>query len=131
MKNLLLMTVILLLVGSMAYAQQGASSPPTSQQTKQEAQQYLDQGKKNASNFDSTLATLNAGNISNKDAAKFKQLKAEIQDLEDKINTEQGKIKATLDKGEQVSKVALNKIQALIDKHKEKLTELETFASSS
>ena len=130
MKNVLLITVILLLAGSMVYAQQGTSSPPTSQQTKQEAQQFLDQGKKNSSNFESTLAELNAGNTSNRDTTRFNQLKSEIQSLETKINTEQGKIKATLDKGAKVNKDALDRVQGLIDQHKAKLAELESFASS-
>jgi TolA-binding protein len=128
--------VVILFATSIAvFAQQAnnqrASSRPTSEQTKESARQYLEQSKSNASQFDSMQTALNARNVSNDDTRNFNQLKAEIEKLEASIVAEQNKISATLEKGLKVSRETLDNVQRLIDKHKEKLAELETFSSSS
>jgi TolA-binding protein len=128
--------VVILFATSIAvFAQQTttqrASSRPTSAQTKESAREYLEQGKSNASQFDSVQANLNARNVSNDDARNYNQLKAEIEKLEAAIVAEQNKISSTLEKGVKVSRETLDNVQRLIDKHKEKLAELESFSSSS
>ena len=128
MKRFLWTSVILILAGTMVYAQQAGT--PSSAQIKQGAQQYLNEVQTNSSQFESTLADLNAQNISNKDAAAFNQLKTEISKLETLINTEQAKIKAALDKNSKVSSQVLDRVQSLINQHKAKMAELEDFTSS-
>jgi len=126
--------VVILFATSIAvFAQQAnrTSSRPTSEQTKENAKQYLEQGKSNASQFDSVQASLNARNVGNDDERNFNQLKAEIERLEASIVAEQNKISATLEKGIKVSRETLDNVQRLIDKHKDKLTELQTFSSGS
>jgi TolA-binding protein len=128
--------VVILFATSIAvFAQQSntqrASSRPTSEQTKENARQYLDEGKSRATQFDSMQANLNTRNVSNDDTRNFNQLKAEIEKLEAQIVAEQNKISATLEKGLKVSRETLDNVQRLIDKHKEKLAELETFSSST
>jgi hypothetical protein len=124
--------VVILLATSIAvFAQQTTTrtSRPTSEQTKDSAKQYLEQGKTNASQFDSMQASLNTRNVGNDDARNFNQLRAEIEKLEASIVAEQNKISATLEKGIKVSRDTLDNVQRLIDKHKEKLTELEAFSA--
>ena len=128
MKQFFLTAVVVFLTGTMVYAQQ-ASNQPTSAQTKQEAQQYLDQVKSNSSQFDSDLADIIALNSSNKDMANFNQLKAEIDRLETLITTERDRIKNNLDSGKKVSSQVLEKYERLINQHKAKLEELEAFVS--
>jgi len=126
--------VILLATGIAVFAQQATaprSSRPTSEQTRESAKQYLEQGKTNSSQFDSMQASLNARNVGNDDARNFSQLKAEIERLEASIVAEQNKISTTLEKGLKVSRETLDNVQRLIDKHKEKLTELQNFSSGS
>jgi hypothetical protein len=125
--------VILLATGIAVFAQQTntqrTSNRPTSDQVKSNAKQFSDQGKANASDFDSMQASLNARNTSNDDARQFNQLKSEIEKLEASIVAEQNKISATLEKGVKVSRETLDNVQRLIDKHKEKLAELDAFSS--
>jgi peptidoglycan hydrolase CwlO-like protein len=124
--------VVILLTTSIAvFAQQTTTrtSRPTSEQTKDSAKQYLEQSKTNSSQFDSMQASLNTRNVGNDDARSFNQLKAEIEKLEASIVAEQNKISATLEKGVKVSRETLDNVQRLIDKHKEKLAELETFSA--
>ena len=126
--------IILLTAGIAVFAQQAnttRSSRPTSEQTKSNAKQYADQANSNASQFASTQTDLNARNVSNDDARYFNQLKGEIERLEAQIVAEQNKISATQEKGIKVSQETLDNVQKLIDKHNEKVTELQTFASSS
>jgi uncharacterized protein HemX len=128
----ILVVVILLSTGIAVFAQQTTTqrtSRPTSEQTKDSAKQYLEQGKTNASQFDSMQASLNSRNIGNDDARSFNQLKAEIEKLEASIVAEQNKISTTLEKGIKVSRETLDNVQRLIDKHKEKLAELEAFSA--
>jgi len=124
--------VILLSTSIAVFAQQtttARTTRPTSAQTKESAKQYLEQGKTNASQFDSMQASLNARNIGNDDARSYNQLKAEIEKLEASIIAEQNKISSTLEKGVKVSRETLDNVQRLIDKHKEKLSELEAFSA--
>jgi uncharacterized coiled-coil protein SlyX len=127
------MVVILLTTGIAVFAQQStrASNRPTSDQTRASARTFLDQSKSNASQFDSTQSSLNTRNISNDDARNFNQLRAEIQRLESQIASEQSRISATLDKGIKVSRDTLDNVQRLMDRHKEKVAELESFTSAS
>ena len=124
---------VVLFVGSIVavYAQQsstGDSSPPTSAQTKQNAQQYVNQAKSNLSQFESTQAALNASNTSNRDTATYNRLKGEIEKLEASINTEQGKIKASLDSNTKVNPELFERVDRLIEAHKRKVAELEAFS---
>ena len=129
MKKFLLTIVILFVAGSFVlYAQQ--ASPPSSAQTKQNAQQYLGQGKTNSSQFETTLNDLIARNKSNKDAATYNRLRSEIDRLEEQIKKEETQMGVSLDRGTKVSADSLNKIQRLVDQHKAKLAELESFISS-
>jgi len=124
--------VVILLATSMAvFAQQTRSTRPTSDQTRDNAKQFLDQGKTNATQFDSMQANLNTRNTANDDTRNFNQLRTEIERLEASIVAEQNKISTTLEKGLKVSRETLDNVQRLIDKHKEKLAELEKFSSST
>jgi len=125
--------VAVLMATSIAvFAQQSSttkSARPTSDQTKENAKQYLEQGKTNASQFESMQSSLNTRNVGNDDARNFNQIKAEIERLEAQIVAEQNKISATLEKGIKVSRETLDNVQRLIDRHKDKLTELQNFSS--
>ena len=126
--------VVILFATSIAvFAQQANrnSTRPTSDQTKESARQYLEQGKANATQFDSVQKNLNSRNVGNDDERTFNQLKAEIERLEASIVAEQNKISATLEKGLKVSRETLDNVQRLIDKHNDKLTELQAFSSGS
>jgi len=123
--------VVILLATSMAVFAQTRSTRPTSEQTRDSAKQFLEQGKTNATQFDSMQSSLNSRNIGNDDARNFNLLKTEIERLEASIVAEQNKISATLEKGLKVSSETLDNVQRLIDKHKDKLAELEKFSSSS
>jgi TolA-binding protein len=123
--------VVILLATSMAVFAQTRSTRPTSEQTRDNAKQFLEQGKTNATQFDTMQSNLNARNIGNDDARNFNLLKTEIERLEASIVSEQNKISATLEKGLKVTRETLDNVQRLIDKHKEKLAELEKFSTSS
>jgi len=126
--------VVILFATSIAvFAQQAnrTSSRPTSEQTKDSARQFAEQGKSNSSQFDSVQASLNTRNIGNDDERTFNQLRAEIERLEASIVAEQNKISTTLEKGIKVSRETLDNVQRLIDKHKEKVAELQAFSAGS
>jgi len=130
--------VVVLFVGSIVavYAQQSSSanansSLPSSAQTKQSAQQTVSQAKSNSSQFEASQATLNASNISNRDAATYNRIKGEIDRLETLIKTDQAKMKAALDNNSEVSHELFQRIDRLIDEHKKKIAELEAFIGSS
>ena len=129
MKRILLTAVILLLAGTVIYAQQSASNLPTSDQTRQSAQQFLNTGKSNSSQFDSTLTDFKTRNASNDDASAFRRLSYEITQLEAKINSEGARINDLLNKGSQVSDVRLGRYEQLVRQHQTKLVELESFVS--
>jgi len=132
MKRIFLV-VVLLVTGIAVFAQQAntqrTTNRPTSQQTKDSAKQYLEQAKSSASKYDSVQADLNARNVSNDDERHFNQLKAEIERLEATIVAEQNKISSTLEKGIKVSRETLDNVSRLLEKHKEKVAELEAFSS--
>jgi len=125
--------VIFFAAGITVFAQQTTriSSRPTPEQTRENMKQYLEQGKSKASQFDSTQAELNARNAGNDDERRFNQLKTEIERLEALIKAEQHSISNTLEKGLKVSRDTLDNVQRMLDKHNEKLAELETITSRS
>jgi cob(I)alamin adenosyltransferase len=123
--------VVILLTTSMAVFAQAKSTRPTSDQTRDNAKQFLDQGKTNASQFDSMQSSLNARNTSNDDARNFNQIRTEIERLEAQIVSEQNRISATLEKGLKVTRETLDNVQRLIDRHKDKLAELEKFSGNA
>ena len=133
MKRIFLTIVILLVTGIAVFAQQAtaleASSRPTSSQTREDAREYLTQGRSLSSQFTSSQAELNARNTSNNDAHTFGQLRAELDRLEAAITQEQNRRAASLDKGLKVEQDSLDNIQPLIDQYNAKLAELETFLS--
>jgi uncharacterized protein HemX len=127
------MVVILLATGIAVFAQQAntqrTTNRPSSQQTKDSAKQYLEQAKSSATKYDSVQTDLNTRNTSNDDERRFNQIKAEIERLEAAIVAEQNKISSTLEKGIKVSRETLDNVQRMLDKHKEKVAELESFSS--
>jgi predicted nucleic acid-binding Zn-ribbon protein len=132
MKRTLLVTIMLLTIGMMVYAQQqaGGSSLPTTAETKQNAQQVLDQAKTNSSQFESILASLREQNTSNGDADAYRKLKLNIDQLELRIKKDEAQIQALLDKGQKISPTMMDEIQRLIDQHKTAMTEMESFISA-
>ena len=129
MKKILLTAIVLLAIGIMAYAQQGASGNASSNQIKQNAQQFLNQAKSNNSDFQSNLADLKDRNGSNRDSYIFSRLKTEIEHIEATINSEQRSISTSLDKGTKVNSEVINRIENFINQHSAKLQELEDFVS--
>jgi hypothetical protein len=130
MKRIILAAVILLFTCIMVYAQQAqGGSPPSSSQTRQTSQQYLSQARSNSTQFESMLADLTARNAGNRDMETFNRIKAEIDRLEASINIEESRMRTNLDNGRKVDPEMLNRIQRLIDQHKAKLAELESFIS--
>jgi len=125
--------VIFFTAGITVFAQQTTriSSRPTQEQTRENMKQFLEQGKSKASQFDSTQAELNARNAGNDDERRFNQLRTEIERLEALIKAEQHSISNTLEKGLKVSRDTLDNVQRMLDKHNEKLAELETITSGS
>ncbi|MDR2575033.1 MAG: hypothetical protein LBC52_01165 [Treponema sp.] len=123
--------VILFTAGITVFAQQAnrVSNQPTPEQTRENMKQYVEQGKSKASQLSEVQADLNARNVSNEDERRFKLLKAEIEKLEASIRLEHFNISNTQDKGIKVSRETLDNVQRMIDKHKEKLAELEVFTS--
>jgi len=132
MKRTLLVTIILLSVGIIVFAQQsGGSSLPTSAQTKQSAQQTLTEAKTNSSQFESMLSSLRTQNMSNGDADAYRRLKAQIEQLEARIKREEARIQAALDQGQKVAASTMDEIQRLIDQHKSAMAEMERFISAN
>jgi len=132
MKRTLLVTIMLLFVGIIVFAQQaGGSSLPTSTQTKQSAQQTLNDAKTSSTQFESVLSTLRTQNMSNNDADTYRKLKAQIEQLEARILREQARIQAALDQGQKIAGSTLDEIQKLIDQHKSAMADMERFISSN
>jgi len=130
MKRTLLITIMLFFAVLVVYAQQaGGSSAQSSAQVKQTAQQTLTQGKTNYSQFQSTLDSLKTQNSGNDDAATYRRLKEQIDQLEARINKEQSLMQAKLDQGNKLSSTVVNQIQRLIDQYEAALAELEKFIS--
>ena len=131
MKRILLAVVIFILAGAM-YAQQAGTEPlPNSSQTRQNAQQVSSQAKSNSSQFASGLAELTARNVSNRDLENFNRLRTEIDQLETRINTEQNRVRANLERGQIITNASLDRIDSLIKQHQEKIAELDAFISGS
>jgi len=132
MKRILLVTIMLLFVGMIVFAQQaGGSSLPTSTQTKQTAQQTLNEAKTNSTQFESTLGALRTQNTSNNDADAYRRLKGQIDQLDARITREQARIQAALDQGQKIATSTLDEIQKLIDQHKSAMAEMERFISAN
>jgi len=128
MKRTLLVTFMLLFAGIVVFAQQaGASSLPSSAQTKQDAQQAVTEAKTNASQFESTLNDIRTRITSNNDAATYKRLKIQIDTLEGKIKNAQANIQAEINQGHSVSASMVEQIQQLLDQHKTAIAEMEAF----
>jgi len=125
--------IILFAAGITVFAQQTdmISSRPTPEQTREDMKQYLEHGKSKAAQFDSTQADLKARNTGNDDERRFKKLRTEIEGLEASIRLEQYKISNALEKGLTVNREMLDNVDRMLDKHKEKLTEMEFYTSSS
>lgn len=131
MKRTLLVTIMLLFAGIITFAQQAGGSPlPSSAQTKQSAQQTLAESKSNSSQFESTLNSLKTQNTSNSDADSYRRLKAQIEQLEARINREQARVQAALAQGQRVSSSTIDEIQRLIEQHKLAMTEMESFIAN-
>ena len=131
MKRIFLASVILLVISIAVFAQQTtleSTNRPTSGQTKEEARDYLNQGRSFATQFDASQAELNTRNTSNNDMHTFNRLKDELDRLEAAITQEQNRRAASLDKGLKVEQDSIDSIQALIDQYKAKLAELEAFS---
>ena len=134
MKRFLLVVTILFLANAMVFSQQqsgalGTSSRPTSAQTRDTASQLLNQSKSNSSQFDTNQAELNTRNTANTDARTFDKLRSEIDKLESQIRDEQTRSAANLNRGARMDQQSLDRIQRLMDQHKAKIAELETFTS--
>ena len=127
------MVVILSAASITVFAQQTnrISNYPTPEQNRENMKQYVELGKSRASQLGERQAELNARNAGNDDERRFNQLKTEIERLEASIRAEQFNISSTLEKGLKVSRETLDNVQRMIDKHKEKLAELETLSSGS
>jgi hypothetical protein len=125
------MILVLIMIGAMAYAQQTERAPnPTSAQVRQNAQQFLTQTRTNMAQFESNLDGFRAGSTSNRDAITFNRLKAEIENLESMITSEENRLRLVIDRGVNISQVMLNRLEGLISQHKEKTAELEAFISN-
>jgi chromosome segregation ATPase len=127
------MVVILLATGIAVFAQQDTrtTNRPSSQQTRDSAKQYLEQAKNASQKYDAAQADLNARNVANEDERRFNQLRSELERLEAAIVAEQNKISASQERGVKVSKEALDNVQVMLDKHKQKVAELESFSSGA
>jgi cob(I)alamin adenosyltransferase len=129
----ILVVVILFAACNTVFAQQAnrVSNRPTPEQTRENIRQYLEQGRASAAQLDAVQADLNARNAGNEDERRFNQLKADIERLELSIIMEQNKISFTLEKGTKVNRETFDRVQRMIDSHKDKLAELEKFIFSS
>ena len=128
MKKILLVTVIFLAAGTLAYAQQ--SDLPSSAEVRQQAQQFLNQARANTSEIEGILADLRARNSGNRDIDIYNRLRAEIEHLEGRIKSEEVRIGVFLDQGMNVSAEMLNRIERMVNQHKAKQAELEAFIAS-
>ena len=127
MKRILLAAIILFLAGTAIYAQQ--ATLPTTEQTRQSAQQYVNNGKSKSSQFDTYLDDFKTRNTSNDNASNFKRLSYEANQLEARINREGTIINGLLDRGNHASDVRLDRYEHLVNQYKWKLAEMETLVS--
>ncbi|MCL2319843.1 MAG: hypothetical protein FWC45_07140 [Treponema sp.] len=124
MKRILMAFVILVAAGTIAYAQQAATP------TKQDMQQYLNQAKQNASQFDKMLADLKSRNNLGGDLNTYLRLKSEIDGLETRIKSEQASITARHNNGDRVGAEVMNSLERMVNQHKAKVAELEKLLSN-
>jgi len=122
MRRVFLAISVFFVVSVVAHAQVLSSA-----ETRQNAQERLNQGRSSATQFEETLADLNARNAGNTDSATFNQLRSDIDRLEVSINTEQTRIRNALDSGTRVSPELFNRVQRLMDRHAGMLAQLEAF----
>ena len=134
MKRCLLVLVILLVAGSIAYTQtqsQAVVGPTamSSAQVTQNAQQLLSQGRTNLTEYESILAQLTAANLGNSDAETYRRLRGEMERIELLIKAEEERVTSILNGGSRVSVELLNRIERLIGQHRVHLAELEAFVN--
>ena len=129
MKRIFLTFIILFLAGSLVYAQQAASTPPTADQTRQSAQQFISAGNTKSTQFDTLLDDFKTRNAGNDDASNFKRLSFEANQLEARINSEGAMIQSILNQGNQAGEVRLNRYEHLVKQYKAKLAEIEALIS--
>ena len=127
MKRFIFATIILFVIGTMAYAQ---AAQLTSAQIRQNAQQLLTQSRANAAQFQASFNQLVAANTSNADAVTFNQLRADLIRLETRINQEEARIRTTVENNGQVSIQVFNQFERLIGLYNEKIAELEAFIAN-
>jgi len=123
MKKNLLMVVVLIGLGSVVYAQ-------TSAETRQDAQQFLTQGRANSVQFYAILNELRTRGVANHDAFAFNRLRTEIEHLETQITSEENRLRVTLARGVNTSAILFDRIDALITRHSNTLDELQDFIAS-
>ena len=128
MKRILLVMVILLAVGAVVFAQSG--STPSSAEVRQTAQQYLNQARSDATEFDSVLDTLRSRNMGNRDLVTFNAIRTEMDRIAHMIETEESAINASLDRGNTVNPEMLERIERMIEQYRDKQAELEAFLAN-
>jgi len=111
--------MVILLAATLVFAQQSG------QPTKPEMQSYVNQAKQNSSQFDSILQELIARNASSGDINAYLRLKAEIDQLESRIKSQEYSIRATHERDNKVSPSVLNGLSKLIETHKKKVAEID------
>ena len=136
MKGIFLTVAILFAASLTVFAQQqtgaiGATSRPTSAQTRDTASQFLNQAKSNSTQFDTNQSDLNTRNTANSDSHAFDTLKKEIERLETQITDEQNRSANNLNGGAKLNQESLDRIQRLLDQHKAKIAELEAFIAAA
>jgi DNA anti-recombination protein RmuC len=124
MKRFLFTVCVLIAIAGPSGAQ-----TQTAAEIRQAAQQQLTQSRANSTQYSSVLADLNARNSSNTYAVTFQLLRSEITRLEASIDSEQTRIRNSLDGGNRVSPEMFNRVQRLIDRHGARLADLEAFVA--
>ena len=128
MKRFLLISVIFFIASIALYAQQGNN--PTSAQTKQNAQQFLNEAKSNDSQFQSDLNELKKMNLSIDDLSWHNRLKHDINRLEKQITEQEKSIRVRLEKGNRVSTDNMERFERIVNQHGQKVKELNSFVSN-
>ena len=122
MKRILFTILILLLIGTAAYAQR-----QTSAEIRQNAQQLLTQTRTTSAEFEDALADLRDRNGSNSDSATYQRIRSELDQLENMINRERVSIGARLDRGNNVSNDVMERFERMLNRHRALMLELEQF----
>jgi hypothetical protein len=114
-------------MGTMVYAQ-----TPTSAQSRQSAQQLLNQSQSKSQQFEATQVQLSTDSMNNQDAATYLRLKTEVERLEGLISAAQEQLKTNLDTGSlSVQRRAFSDIDRLIFEHKKVMADLEAFINEA